>query len=334
LSSVNFSFIKVSELAELCGNSTALISRYFKNADEPIVTRVNKRITGISPEGAEAFLKSVGFNYFYKPAISSQDNSCGGVGKSTSTVSLCVSLRRIVSRKTAIVINDQDSQYSLTKQITGNAARDDEFTLYDYLHGKASIDDLLIPLNDNIWIIRSNFNLMYADRALTKPQEIKTKMFNFYSDIFNKLGSDTKIFQDNNPQHSNLKASYIAALFQLSPHILTTLAIPMRSDEHAINGAHKLLNEVQDIAETFSFENKINIQCFLSKVDYREVKDSEIKELIHNYDNVRQYFSLAAIRYSKEITASINQARNIYSHNSKNKAAVDYQQLLQYLFNS
>lgn len=58
--------IKISELARLSDINKTVISRYFKEAPEEDVTRINNRIIGISPEAATKFLKKHDITYFSK----------------------------------------------------------------------------------------------------------------------------------------------------------------------------------------------------------------------------------------------------------------------------
>ncbi|WP_155069161.1 hypothetical protein [Piscirickettsia salmonis] len=65
-------------MAKVAGVSTPLISKYFRDFDDSKVTRVNKRIVGITPEAVEDYLMHVGLDYFYRPSIILSANLCGG----------------------------------------------------------------------------------------------------------------------------------------------------------------------------------------------------------------------------------------------------------------
>ena len=193
---MEISYIKVSEIAKITGTSLPLISRYFKKYDdEKLVTRINNRIVGVSPEAVEEYFRSVGLNYFYQPAIFLSANLCGGVGKTTSILNLGACLRRITDRNTPIVYVDGDSQGSFTSAVFGKPADDNEPILIDFLENKASIDDVLKEVSDNIWFVKSNLNQSWIDKILSKPQDIKKGMLRFYEELFTKLGNKTKVFQ-------------------------------------------------------------------------------------------------------------------------------------------
>ena len=332
---MDVSKIKVSEIAKITGSSIPLISRHFKESDETKVTRVNNRIVGITPEAVEEYLKHVGFDYFYRPAILLSANLCGGVGKTTSIFNLGASLKRITGKDTPIVYVDGDSQGSFTSVIFGQPADDKDLLLIDFLEGKASIDDILTELEDNVWFVKSNLNQAWIDKVLSKPQDIKKGMLRFYESIFEKLGKNTKIFQDHTPQLSNLFASSICALNQLDDSILKTILIPIRSDKFAIQGADYILKEIAELTETFSLASTIDIHCFFSSIDKRVSTTAEAFRVVSSKENIMKHLSSVVVRYCSEITKSImspTKAANVYSSGKNNNAAQDYQDLLQYIF--
>ena len=330
---MNICDIKISEIARIANTSIPLISRYFKKYDDSKVTRVNNRIVGVHPEAVEEYFKHSGITYFYTPAIILIANLCGGVGKTSTTKNLAAALRRVTSRSSAIVIVDGDPQASLTTNIAGAPADDKEPGLIDFLEGKIAIDQILTNIDNNVWLIRSNLNQAFIDKVLSKPQDIKKSMVRFYQAIFEKLGEDTKILQDHNPQLATLFASSVCALNQLNDPILRAILVPLRSDKYAIQGAVKTLQEINDLTDTFSLPGNIDIHCFFSSIDKR-IKSitAEALKIAKEQDEIVEHLSSAAIRYSSEIPKSIMESSNVYSSGKNNNATEDYQDLLQYVF--
>jgi cellulose biosynthesis protein BcsQ len=330
---MKISYIRVSEISKITNVSLPLINRYLKQyEDEPLIKRVNTRVVGVSPEVIEKYFKSLGLDYFYRPSIFLSANLCGGVGKTTSILNLGASLRRLTNRKTAIVYVDGDSQGSFTSSIFGKPADDEEPILIDFLEGRASIDDVLVEVNDNIWFVKSNLNQHLIDKVLSKPQDIKKVMIRFYDEIFAKLGPETKIFQDHTPQLSALFASSVCALNQLDSSILKCVLIPIRSDKFAIQGADYILKEISDLSETFSLTDSIDIHCFFSSIDNRVSTTAEALRVTSTRANIVKYLSPVAIRYCSEIPKNIMSSSNVYSSGKLNNAGQDYQNLLQYIF--
>jgi len=324
--------IKVSEIAKITGFSIPQISRHFRECDDTQVKRVNNRVIGINPEAVEDYFKYVGLNYFYRPSILLSANLCGGVGKTTSIYNLGASLRRITNRSVPIVYVDGDSQGSFTSLVFGKPAEDKEPILIDFLEGKASIDDILTETKDNVWFVKSNLNQVWIDKVLSKPQDIKKGMLRFYESIFEKLGSNTKIFQDHTPQLSNLFASSVCALNQLDNSILKAILVPIRSDKFAIQGADYILREVDELTETFSLQQTIDAHCFFSSIDKRVSTTAEALRVVGSKENIMKHLSPVVIRYCSEINKSIMYSTNVYSSGKSNNAAEDYQDLLQHIF--
>lgn len=329
---MNIAQIKVKDVARLTNSSAPLISRALKKHDASTMTKVNERIVGISPEAAEEYLKSAGFNFFYRPSIIFSANLCGGVGKTTSMLNLGASLRRITNRKTPIVFIDGDSQGSLTSAVFGEPAEDSEATLIDYLDGKAGIKDLLVKVNDdNIWFLKSNLNMAWIDKSIRDSKEVKVKMLCFYNDLFKTFGDDIRIFQDHTPQLSSLFASSVCAVCQTNKNMLKAILIPIRSDKFAIQGAEYIIKEIQEICDTFTFKDLPDIHCFFSSIDKRVSTTAAAIKVTSTKQEIVERLSSVVIRYCSEIPKGVMSSSNVYTGKTNN-AAEDYQDLLSYIF--
>ncbi|MGJ3502216.1 ParA family protein [Piscirickettsia salmonis] len=328
----NMSQFKISEMAKVAGVSTPLISKYFRDFDDSKVTRVNKRIVGITPEAVEDYLMHVGLDYFYRPSIILSANLCGGVGKTSSIYNLGAAMRRITNRDTPIVYIDGDSQGSFTSMVFGEPADDNEPLLLDFLEGKVKIEEILTEVDDNIWFIKSNLNQAWIEKVLSKPKDIKNSMLNFYKEIYKHLGKETKIFQDHTPQLSSLFASSVCALCQLDESILRSVIIPMRSDKFAIQGANYIIQEIDDLVDTFSLDNDIDIHCFFSSIDRRVSTTGEALKLAKANENILDRLSSIIVRYCSEVPKSIMKSSSVFTSGKTNNAAQDYQDLLQYIY--
>jgi Mrp family chromosome partitioning ATPase len=169
--------VELSRIAQI--NKTTLNRILHKEHAQLSV--INNRIRGISPELVEEILKEK-HPHLYKSSIILTNTTTGGVGKTSATISLAYSARRITSRKTPIILIDADSQSSLTTQLIKDVG---EHALIDYFEGKVSIKDLVKPVGgtDNIYLIPSNLNNIYLDKALSKPSLIKSAMKKLFDDI-------------------------------------------------------------------------------------------------------------------------------------------------------
>jgi cellulose biosynthesis protein BcsQ len=278
-------------------------------------------------------LAAHGLNFMNKGGVVLSANLCGGVGKTTGTHALAACARRVIERTTPIVLVDTDSQGSLTSSLFGSPAGDKELILIDFLEGKADIESILTPIGDNMYFIKSNLNQAYIDKVLSKAVDIKKGMLTFYQEIFKVLGDNTKIFQDHTPQLSSIFASSVCALSQLDKSLLRSVIIPMRSDNYAIDGAEKIINEILELQETFSLDKDIDIHCFFSSIDKRISTTSEAIKVAQRKEKIIQHLSPVVIRYCAEIPKSIQNSTNVYSTGKQNNASEDYQDLMQYIFN-
>jgi len=327
----NLTKVKVVELAKLAKMSIATASLYFRK-DDGEVLRDGKRIVGVSPEAAEGFLKQYAPD-FYKGAIILSANLCGGTGKTTGIINLTAAARRLIDRKTTIVMIDGDAQGSLTDRICGQAANDGEPILMDYLEDRVKLDDILtLADEDNIWIIKSNLSNAQIEKIITKPMDVKRKMLNLYKELFAKFGNETKIFQDHHPDLSNLFSSSVCALQQLPDDINKIVLVPMRSDAFAISGAQKIIREIKELNATFGFENQVKIYCYFSNIDRRIPTVSSTLQLAATKEEVIQNFATAAIRYSDEIPKSMHERKNVFQTGKRSKATEDYNELLISIF--
>ena len=326
--------IRISELLGYTKISKVAIHKYFKGLDSG-VTYTNNRITGIKPYAVESFLKKQTTLNIDKPSILLSANLCGGVGKTSSVYSLAAALRRITGEQdNPIVLIDGDSQASFTNIVCGKRADDNEPILIDYIEKKATIDDILHDLGRGVFFIKSNLNSAYLDKALNKPSDIKKAMKTLYSDIFNKLGKRTKIFQDHTPQLSNLFASSISALYQMPEDVICKVMIPIRSDKFALTGAEYIINEIDELIDTYSFDSKrVDIHCFFSALDRRVSSSGEALQIAMSDEVIKKYLCPVVIRYSSEIPKSIMSGNNIFLLGRSNNATNDYQDLLQYIYN-
>jgi MinD-like ATPase involved in chromosome partitioning or flagellar assembly len=324
--------VKISEIAKITGHDKSIISRYFKNHTEKEVTRVNKRIVGIKPDAAYQYLKDANFNYFDKGAVILLANICGGVGKTTGTNNITAGLRRIIPIDDPLICIDGDPQSSCTKHILGDYAPDNALLLIDFLEGRATLDDILMPMDNNIWFLRSNLNQASIERVLSKPQDIKNCMLHFYEEIFKRFGDKAKIIQDHNPSLNSVLISSFCAVHQLNPSILRALLIPMRSDEYAINGARNVLRELKALKDTFRLDSEIDIHCYFSAIDNRISTMASVLEKVNKDEHIIKHFSDVAIRFSDEVHKSIDKKKNVYSRNAANKAAEDFNELIHFTF--
>lgn len=329
---MHLKYLKISEIAKISKTSPYTVSRFFNKYPENYLLKKNRRIIGISPDAVEKYFLEHNLNFFYKPSIILSANLCGGVGKTSTIFNMGCFMRKILKLSTPILFIDCDSQASLTSLVTGEPAHDDQPTLIDYLERKVPLNSILSECGNNTWIIKSNLNLSWADRTLSKPNLLKNSFLHMYSDIYNVLGKDTIIFQDHTPQLSTLFASSVCALHQLKEKILKVILIPLRSDKFAIQGGDYIIKELDEIKETFSFADNIDTHCFFSSIDNRISTTANASKLARAKDTILKHLAPVVIRYCAEIPKSSMSNEDVFSKGTFNNAAQDYSNLLQYIY--
>lgn len=325
--------IKLSELANITNMKIQSISRYFKNSgiDEKHIKVINNRIIGVSPNAAEIFLRHFGHDYFFRPSVLLFSNLCGGVGKTSGINNISSFLRRIVSVEHPIFIIDADSQSSLTEQKFGEMADESELTMIDYLDKKATLNDIITDCGNNIFFLKSNFNLSGIDKVLSSAKRNKSAMYNLYMDIFNTY-KNAYILQDCAPSLGTMFSSSVCGLYQLDNTIKKSILIPIRSDKTAIGGADKVLNEISDIKDTYSFQSEIPVHCYFANIDKRTTTTFEAIQDAKNKERVLNTLAGPYIRYSAELIKNINQGTNLFGSKRTNHAALDFADLIQYVY--
>lgn len=329
----DISELKIAEVENYVGMTKAAISKYFKNTNQGTIS-CNNRIVGIDPDSVASFLKLKSDFNFFKASITSVANLCGGVGKTSTTTNLAAAMSRVTSRSSdPIILLDADPQGSLTYILTGKQAKNNEPILIDYFEGKYCLSDIVNPIGNNVFLIKSNLNSAFLDKTLNRPSDIKNAMYKFYKDIFSCFGDSTKIFQNHTPQLSNLFASSICGMNQLSEDIICNVLIPIRSDDFALQGGKYIIDEINEIEDTYSFKgNNVRVNCFFSSLDRRISTSSNALKKAMSDEALNKYIAPVVIRYCAELPKCIANCNNVFSSGKKNNATIDYQELLQYIF--
>lgn len=321
-------FLRVTELSRLSGTTKAAISLAMKQQDRSLLEITGSRIVGISPELVQKYLTQRGLENIYRSGLFVLATQTGGAGKTSSCVNMAISARRITGRKQAIVLIDGDSQASLSLQVTGATADDEDPVLVHWLEGKCKAKDLLTEVAENTYVVRSNLNNIYLDRAFSKPGQIKTQALRLVQELFELLGTGTKIFVDTPPQLSVMGQSFVCAVAQLKE--LGHLLIPVRPDIFGLKGARICLTEAYEALEAFGISPEpFNATVFLSSLDQRTSTSVKTLAALSRDDLLAEYLSPVAIRHSAEVTKASYRYGSVFN-DYKNASTIgsDYTDLL------
>ncbi len=323
--------LRVTELARISGIGKPAVSMALKgvaNAPEKLELAGGK-IVGILPETVQEFLLARGQSNLAKNSLIVLSTQTGGCGKTSSCINLAAAARRMTSRQSAIVLIDADSQASLSLQASGTAAGDDEPILLSWIEGKVkSVADLLTQVGENVWLIRSNLNNAFLDRAMGRPQLIKTAATKLVRELIDHFGAGTKILVDTPPQLSSIGQSFIVATAAMNQDEVGTLLVPIRLDDFGVKGAQIAISEANEVVNAF-FNTSVKALCFVNGFDQRTKNSVRTLSAITRNPVLNDFLAPVAIRHSSEIARSIARRSSVFTdYKNATTIGADYMDLL------
>lgn len=333
----SIALMRMKELSDLVSISMPNLNKYFKNHEEDVV-KTGSKITGIKPSGVEKILRKHGFDDIYGATVSLINSQCGGIGKTTSTISLAMSFARLSDRdKNPIVILDIDGQASTTLQLIGKQKQRLP-VLDDFIKKRVpDIDSLMIPIGDNVFLIPSSQANHYLELSATNSGELVEIGVNTINALFESVAVDgkLKIFIDCPPALSPLTHSFIYALNKLPANIDKVLALPMRPDDFAVEGCEIAIKQFKKTLKTFNIPEIFKVVPFLSFFDRRTSNSEEGMQLALENEIISEYkICPIVIRESAEIPKKLRKKSHIFSRDGYSPTSVggDYQDLMLYIF--
>lgn len=322
---------RVTELARISGVGKPAVSMALKgdnNASEKLELAGGK-IVGILPETVEEFLLARGKSNLAKSALIVLSTQTGGCGKTSSCINLAAAARRMTSRKSAIVMIDADSQASLSLQASGAAANDDDPILLSWIEGKVKLaTDLLTPVGENVWLVRSNLNNAFLDRAMGRPQLIKTAATKLVRELIDHFGPGTKVLVDTPPQLSSVGQSFIVATAAMRQDEIGTLLVPIRLDDFGVKGAQIAIGEANEVVNAF-FNTSVKALCFVNGFDQRTKNSVRTLSAITRNPVLNDFLAPVAIRHSSEVARAIARRSSVFTdYKNASTIGADYIDLL------
>ncbi len=327
---------KVKELSQILDVSTPAVSQRLKNTTAELFKSDKNRTVGIPRETACRILTENGHGYFFRKNIFLAHTIVGGSSKTSSIWSFFNAFIRISSKQNPLIIISTDSQASIDDISLAKIQKPEEQkVLADYFSGRATLEEILRPINEseNLWIVPSNLNNVFLDKALGSPQKIKTEALRLLTEIYKRFpNTNPSIFIDTMPALSASTGSFILAMAQLmkefSPEEYNpVVCIPLRSDSTSLKGCQIAFDEMRTILDTFGVQETPNTKIFLANYDKRLSLSSEILRTLFSHPTLKDYVADTVIRTSAEIPKSSYQHKSIF-HDKLPAVATDYQDLL------
>ncbi|MGZ3747988.1 MAG: ParA family protein [Pseudobdellovibrionaceae bacterium] len=230
----------------------------------------------------------------------------GGVAKTTSTLNIGLGAARYNAR---VLFVDMDQQANLTFALgVGMEEAEEKPVWLDIIEKKATIQECVVKLNDNIDLIPSNLNNSVLDRVLLASNR------NWAQAVKGPLEQISKnydiILIDTAPALSAINTAVVVAS--------DLVILPMNPDRFSYRGLEKHLEELREIKKDFGlhFSKKI----LFTKFDAREKVSHELLQKC--MDSFEDLLMKSYIRTSTEVKNTIGTGKTIYQ--TKSNAHEDY----------
>jgi chromosome partitioning protein len=169
-------------------------------------------------------------------------NQKGGSGKTTTTRSLAAAL---AERNDTVLMVDLDPQASLSEGC-GQELHKLTGTTYHVLMGATKLADILVQVEDRVWLAPTNIHLSAAELQLVNTNRREDKLRNALRPLRNQY---TYVLIDCPPSFGLLTVNALSAA--------DSVLIPMTCDYYTLLGVGLLLETVAEIQNEVNPELKI-----------------------------------------------------------------------------
>lgn len=237
-------------------------------------------------------------------------NQKGGVGKTTSTVSLAAALA--VHGKKVLII-DSDPQGNATSGL-GVQKGELEQDVYDVLVNQVPMADVIVPTTrENLMIAPSTIQLAGAEIELTSQPRREQRL----KEGVKKIKDDYDyIFIDCPPSLGHLTMNAFTAS--------DTVLIPVQCEYYALEGLSQLMNTITMVRKHFNPQLKIE-GVLLTMYDARTNLGNEVKDDVIKYFREKVYKTIIPRNVRLSEAPSYGQA--IVDYDPRSRGAEVYMEL-------
>ncbi len=242
--------------------------------------------------------------------IISVANQKGGVGKTTTTVSLSAALVSLGSR---VLIVDIDPQGNATSGL-GIRKSDISLDIYDVLVNQVLIKDVIVQTSrENLFLVPSTIQLAGAEIELTKENRREQRL----KDALEKVKDHYDyIFIDCPPSLGHLTMNAFTAS--------DTVLIPVQCEYYALEGLSQLMNTMTMVRKHFNYRLRIE-GVLLTMFDARTNLSNEVKEDVIRYFREKVYTTI--IPRNVRLSEAPSYGKSIIDYDPKSRGARVYLEL-------
>lgn len=262
----------------------------------------------IRPEAVRQFLQGQGVDYKFR--VIAHANLKGGIGKTTSAISLATRAAQY-GFKTCILDVDPQASASLALDCLPG---DEDPIFYDvWDNPEKTLEGALKHIQPNLSILPSSLENSLLDTALIRPAIQKSAVENICKQL-RRLQYDLVIV-DCPPSLGAATISSICAA--------NTIVVPISNDAFSFKGLELTLAEVKAICEAFRIR-KPEVKVLFSRYDKRERISAEAIQLLKT--KYSKYLLPVFIRTSTKFSNALSRHETIFASGTKSNPREDYDQ--------
>jgi chromosome partitioning protein len=236
----------------------------------------------------------------------------GGVGKTTLSGNTAFALSQL-NKKTVLI--DCDPQGNTTNWFL---TKEPNSELADVLNGDASVEDTLLEINENLYLIPT-FSIggdlrVFAETKLVNKVIIFTKLAQELED----LGFDVAVY-DLSPGMTMLEKRIIATIDE----VIT----PLTPEFFSLDGIEIFNNALKEINEDYGV-NIRHEKIVINNINYSFRSHKEIINKMEEFD-----YKLFFVRQDRKIAEAPAYHQSIFDYNSESKTIPDLNSLAEAIIN-